>query len=85
MQMHSRRMASHNVEIIWPEGTQPPITMTNPTPSPHEVFSRAPRKVPTLFGFYIYMDYLDRRIWEFCKFADGITDYIVSASKLRIL
>ncbi|KAH7185781.1 fungal-specific transcription factor domain-containing protein [Fusarium flagelliforme] len=65
MQMHSRRMASHNVEIIWPEGTQPPITMTNPTPSPHEVFSRAPRKVPTLFGFYIYMDYLDRRIWEF--------------------
>lgn len=70
----SRRASSVTIELVLGGGTPSQAMMVNPSPSPQEVFARAPRKVPKKFGHEAAMadmDYIDRRLFDFCKFAQS--------------
>ncbi|CAF3484750.1 unnamed protein product [Fusarium graminearum] len=64
----SRRASSVTIELVLGGGTPSQAMMVNPSPSPQEVFARAPRKVPKKFGHEAAMadmDYIDRRLFDF--------------------
>jgi hypothetical protein len=55
------------IELVLGGGT-PSQAMVNASPSPQEMFARAPRKVPKKFGHeaaMAEMDYIDRRLFDF--------------------
>jgi hypothetical protein len=63
----SRRASSVTIELVLGGGT-PSQAMVNASPSPQEMFARAPRKVPKKFGHeaaMAEMDYIDRRLFDF--------------------
>uniref|UniRef100_A0A4E9EPU3 Transcription factor domain-containing protein n=1 Tax=Gibberella zeae TaxID=5518 RepID=A0A4E9EPU3_GIBZA len=64
----SRRASSVTIELVSGGGTPSQAMMVNPSPSPPEVFARAPRMVPKKFGHEAAMadmDYFDRRLFDF--------------------
>ncbi|RGP67385.1 hypothetical protein FSPOR_6041 [Fusarium sporotrichioides] len=64
----SRRASSVTIELVLGGGTPSQAMMVNPSPSPQEVFARAPRMVPKKFGHeaaMAEMDYIDRRLFDF--------------------
>jgi hypothetical protein len=66
----SRRASSVTIELVLGGSTTSQAMMVNSSPSP-QVFARAPRMVPKKFGHkaaMAEMDYIDRRLFDFCKF-----------------
>jgi hypothetical protein len=63
-----------NIQLISPGGTSSQLMMPNSPLSPQDVFTQPPQKPPVQFGYEVAManmDYLDRRLFEFCKFSAG--------------
>ncbi|KPA35520.1 hypothetical protein FLAG1_11772 [Fusarium langsethiae] len=64
----SMRTSYVTIELVLGGGTPSQVTMVNPSPSPQEVFARAPRMVPKKFGHegaMVEMDLIDSRLFDF--------------------
>lgn len=82
--MQNGMAMSTTVGLTWEGDTSSPVMAISSRP-PQGEFGRMPPMLPTQFGMEttIKMDWIDRRLFEFCKFADGIIGALLPVSLSR--